>query len=147
MNTNSINCQWSQFRYCGQFTVIDHLRIPACFGLRWVCRVVNFVALNNENIDFDKHTKVKSSKLTLICPFGVSGGIQVTTIVEDDSGRTSIFLGADSISKGSKFMINSNSFETAIKMKLGLANVLLTRTFKFTLLVKAYSKNWQERKG
>jgi hypothetical protein len=43
------------------------------------------------------------SKLTLICPFGVSGGIQVTTIVEDESGRTSMFLGADSISaKGMK---------------------------------------------
>lgn len=45
LNTNRINCQWSQLWNRGQFTVIDHLRVPTCFRLRRVCCVVNFVAL------------------------------------------------------------------------------------------------------
>lgn len=52
---------------------------------------------------FDEDLSIKVYKLTLIWPFGVSGGNQVTTIVEDDSGLTSMFLGADSISEGLKY--------------------------------------------
>lgn len=38
------------------------------------------------------------NSLTVTCPFGVSGGSQVMTIVDELNGRTCTFLGALSIS-------------------------------------------------
>ena len=45
LNTYRIDCKRSQLWNCGQFTVIDHLRVPTGFGLRRIGGVINFVTL------------------------------------------------------------------------------------------------------
>lgn len=45
LNTYRIDCKRSQLWNCGQFTVIDHLRVPTGFRLRGIGGVINFVTL------------------------------------------------------------------------------------------------------
>lgn len=45
----------------------------------------------------DGKNQQEVQKVTVICPFGVSGGSHVTTIVEELSGRTWMLRGALSI--------------------------------------------------
>lgn len=56
----------------------------------------------NTNLNTNSNRKGKLFLLTVTCPFGVSGGSHVMTIVDELNGRTCTFRGALSISVQNK---------------------------------------------